>query len=99
VTAAARQEPTREQLALAFRQISRPGWPASLDDALARPHFAAALRGIAVNLRRASACPAPRRPGPASAPPAPPVQADPRQRMATPTRFDAKRAAANDIDD
>lgn len=43
---------TAEQLRLAWRQISRPGWPATLEAALELPAYRAALCGIARNLGR-----------------------------------------------
>ncbi|MBN8493423.1 MAG: hypothetical protein J0M00_18600 [Burkholderiales bacterium] len=43
---------TDEQLRLAFRQISRPGWPATLEAALEQPVYRTALLGIARNLNR-----------------------------------------------
>lgn len=50
---AAEAEPiTDEQLRLAFRQLSRPGWPATPEAALAHPVYGPCLRGIARNLRR-----------------------------------------------
>lgn len=43
---------TAEQLRLAFRQVSRPGWPSTLEAALAHPAYRACLHGIARNLNR-----------------------------------------------
>ncbi len=43
---------TPEQLRLAFRQISRPGWPSTLEAALEQPAYRVALHGIARNLGR-----------------------------------------------
>lgn len=44
--------PTDEQLRLAWRHISRPGWPSTIEAALAMPHYRACLLGIARNLHR-----------------------------------------------
>lgn len=44
--------PTAEQLRLAFRQISRPGWPSTLEAALEHPVYRVCLCGIARNLNR-----------------------------------------------
>ena len=51
----AAQEPTPEQLALALRQLWRPGWPADVAAALAHPNpvYSTCVRGLARNLRRA----------------------------------------------
>lgn len=43
---------TDEQLRLAFRQISRPSWPSTLEAALADPVYRTCLYGIARNLGR-----------------------------------------------
>ena len=43
---------TDEQLRLAFRQISRPGWPTTLEAALEQHHFRLCLTHIARNLGR-----------------------------------------------
>lgn len=43
---------TAEQLRLAWRHVSRPGWPPTLEAALEHPAYAVALRGIARNLHR-----------------------------------------------
>lgn len=45
--------PTDEQLRLAWRQVSRPGWPATLEQALELPLYRVCLYGIARNLGRA----------------------------------------------
>lgn len=44
--------PTAEQLRLAFRQVSRPGWPSTLEAALEHPTYRVCLVGIARNLNR-----------------------------------------------
>ena len=46
------QPVTEEQLRMAFRQISRPGWPSTLEAALEQPAYRVALYGIARNLHR-----------------------------------------------
>lgn len=43
---------TDEQLRLAFRQVSRPGWPSTLEAALQHPTYRVCLHGIARNLGR-----------------------------------------------
>jgi hypothetical protein len=58
---------TDEQLRLAFRQVSRPGWPATLEAALEHPLYRTCLHGIARNLGRA-----PLKALPRPAPPPPP---------------------------
>lgn len=40
---------TEEQLRLAFRQISRPGWPSTLEAALANPVYRVCLHGIGID--------------------------------------------------
>lgn len=97
---------TAEQLQLAWRQVRfQPGWPPTLEAALANHTKAICLQGIARNLGRASVCAQPQRPGPATAPAAPPVPATPSSKPSTTHRqrparfdFDARRAAANDFD-
>jgi hypothetical protein len=44
--------PTDEQLRLAFRQISRPSWPSTLEAALENPLYRTCLIGMARNLNR-----------------------------------------------
>jgi hypothetical protein len=54
--AQATPQPTRQQLEMAYRHLRRPNlWPPSLEEALARPHFAAALRALAIRLQRGAA--------------------------------------------
>lgn len=46
-------EPTAEQLQLAFRHLSRPNlWPSTVEECLRKPHFAAALRALALRMHR-----------------------------------------------
>lgn len=44
--------PTREQLAMAYRHLSRPGWPATLDAALASHPHCVAITQVARQLNR-----------------------------------------------
>lgn len=44
--------PTREQLLLAYRHLARPGWPDTLDAALAQYSYRTAIHGLARNLNR-----------------------------------------------
>ena len=95
-------EPTREQLQLAWRHLARPGWPDTLDAALAHRSYSVALHGLARQLARAPVCtPPPPRTGRVAYVPPTPTQ-PPQRSPAGPTkarRFDPKRAAANDFDD
>jgi hypothetical protein len=45
-------EPTREQLALAFRHMARPGWPSTLDAALQVHHYRICIVGLARRMSR-----------------------------------------------
>ncbi|HOW47343.1 MAG TPA: hypothetical protein PLB26_06780 [Rubrivivax sp.] len=99
--AAVVDEPSEEQLRLAFRQLRRgPHWPATLELAMAHPVYSVAVRAVAINLHRGGlplpAVPPAWRRSEASVPPTP--AAPPQRRTAKPT-FDARRAAANDLDD
>lgn len=101
---------TQEQLALAWRHMRRPHWPATLEQALRHPVYGPGLRGLARNLSRTAwnassgpthSLPCAHVPKTPAFPPAPP----PRQRAATKRRapmpadlFDARKAAANDFD-
>lgn len=60
--------PTDEQLRLAFRQISRPSWPSTLETALQHPVYRTCLIGIARNLNRRGID---RQPAPTAPPPLP----------------------------
>ena len=110
----AAQEPSREQLELAFRQLARPHlWPATLDQALARPHMALCLRKLAQQLGRpawqagqpravGTSAPVPHTP--TAPPPRRPGSPAPNPRTALghsgkPRGVDMKRAAANDRDE
>lgn len=85
---AANRSVSDKQLRLAWRHVNRPGWPATLEAALALPHYRACLEGIARNLHRAAWAGWVARTCPAPVPPTPPS-----------TVVDFKRAAANDFDD
>ena len=92
-------EPTDEQLRLAFRQISRPGWPATLEAAIAHRTFGVCLRAIACQLNRPGWGPRPNPAPPAVLPSAPPVSAGiPRRARPFSPGADLKRLAANDKD-
>ncbi len=45
-------EPTREQLALAYRHMARPGWPSTLDAALQVHHYRICITGLARRMGR-----------------------------------------------
>lgn len=88
--------PTAEQLRLAWRHVSRPGWPPTLEAALRIPHYSTCLHAMARNLYRPPfGHRAPPQPV-AALPTAPPVSTGITRRSA---RFDYKRAAANDLED
>jgi hypothetical protein len=126
--------PSQEQLALAYRQMWRQGWPATLEEALAKQHLRVAITGFARNLNRRATVGGPMHslptlPAPPVQPPKPPAGArkfgrsehsiatgpttaltmfarpNPLGMLARPgtkpttTRFDARKAAANDRDD
>jgi hypothetical protein len=86
--------PSAEQLALAYRQLFRPGWPPTVGAALAHPVYGPGLRGLAANLSRAAVC---TRPQPKPAPSATTSHTPHWARHGS--SFDARRAAANDKDD
>ena len=96
---------TPEQLLQAWRHLNRPGWPPTLDEALAHPLRGPCVRGLARQFARERLA-LPWRyvpPTPAHAPEVPATPTAPRaitapRHMHAP-RFDAKRAAANDRDD
>lgn len=97
---------TTEQLEMARRHLSRPGWPPTLEAVLADPVRGQCVRGLARSFSRGGVStglryvpPTPRHAPPV--PPTPPSTPPPRQqpyRPATP-RFDARKAAANDLKD
>ena len=104
--ATSRNEPplTREQLQLGFRHLARPGWPATLDEALQHPVREAAIRGLARQLSRAPLCPQqPPSRTRLAGPPVPPTPTEPpvrKQAAQQPiNRRTGKCAAANDFDD
>lgn len=45
-------EPSREQLAMAYRHMARPGWPPTLDAALQVHHYRICITGLALRLGR-----------------------------------------------
>lgn len=45
-------EPTREQLALAYRHYATPAWPATLDEAVAHWAYGPCIRQLALRMRR-----------------------------------------------
>ena len=95
-------EPTREQLALAYRHLARPGWPTSVDAAMARHSYATALRQVARILHRGAWRPPGHTPLFALPRIVPPTPTEPPQRQKTPGSskpMDMKKAAANDRDD
>lgn len=53
--AAKMEEPTREQLQLAYRHLCRPGWPETLDAALQDRRISGLVRGLARSLNRVKA--------------------------------------------
>lgn len=94
-------EPTEQQLLLALRQLRRPEWPQSLEACLAHVIAGPCIRGLAGNLARATPTPGRsvlRRPAVLPDPPPAPAGVPARKRYPGPT-FDARRAAANDLDD
>lgn len=106
-------ELTREQLLLAYRQLKRPDWPHTLEEAMADSVRAGCIKGMARCLSRAKFGGGQQRTAPRTLPGAPPVpptpthlpkprgkaqDGGPRLRPMS-QRFDAKRAAANDRDD
>ena len=107
-------QPTAAQMAAAARQLAKAGRFATLDEALAHPHWARFVRCTAMAIaererRRLVADPAPlRRPDdmaqpldrrPVMAPRAPREHRTAGVARAQRQMFDARRAAANDLDD
>lgn len=46
--------PTRQQLQMAFRHYAGPSWPATLDEAMARPAYASIITMLARRMNRAT---------------------------------------------
>lgn len=85
-----RVELQHRHLLVAYRVLARPGWPESLDDALADSSIRPLVEGLARNRARAELL---HTPEPARRPHAAP------RRHASAWTFDARRAAANDRDE
>lgn len=97
-------EPSAEQLQLAYRHLARPGWPTSVEAAMARHSYATALRQVARTLNRGSWRPPGYTPimGAHATVPPTPTQPPGRQktpRSSKPLPFDYRKAAANDRDE
>ncbi len=88
-----RVQPTRQQLQAAFSRLQRPGWPTDLDTALADRAFWVLIHGLARNLARQALVQEhmPHRPAQRAG-----LQV---HRIPRPPAFDARRAAANDLDE
>lgn len=87
-----RVELQHRHLLVAYRVLARPGWPESLDDALADSSIRPLVEGLARNRARAELLHSPepaRRPQSAAKP----------RRHTSARTFDARRAAANDRDE
>lgn len=93
-------ELTTEQLEMARRHLARPGWPPTLEMTLADPLRAPLVRGLARSFSRGGMSSGPRwvPPTPHHAPPVPVTQTEPPKPRLAP-RFDARKAAANDLQD
>ena len=63
------KEPSAEHLSQAMRRISRPGWPASLEQCLDHPIYGPCIRGLARAIARQPARAVPTRPCPRPCPP------------------------------
>ena len=92
--------PTREQLLMAWRHMRRPGWPATLDEALQLHHYRICITGLARRMGRPGWTPsslplqlmsagAPVPPTPRS----PPVVARQRLKLLTPDELAQRNAA------
>jgi hypothetical protein len=82
--------PPEERLRLAYRQLYRPGWPASFEAAMAHRTYSVCITGAARTLNRVSWSDRARRPTlPAAHVPPTPLHRG----------VDLKRLAANDKDD
>jgi hypothetical protein len=93
---------TEGQLALAFRQLKRPGWPSTVEEAMHDHVKAQLIRGMARWLSRQPFNFGSKPPfTPAGAPPVPSTPSSAPARRQVPVnqapRFDARMAAANDI--
>lgn len=88
-----RVQPTRQQLQAAFARLQRPGWPADLDSALADRTCCPLVQGMARAIVRRALQEAftPQRPAPRTG-----LRV---HRIPKAQPFDARRAAANDLDD
>lgn len=72
---------TQEQLQLGFRQLRRPGWPATLEEALRCPVRSGCIHGMARHLSRAQFNAGQHRPPTLpGAPPVPPTPSQPPMR-------------------
>ena len=98
---------TTEQLEMARRHLSRPGWPPTLEAVLADPVRGKCVLGFARQFSRGGMDSGPRYvpPTPKHAPPVPPTPTEPpARRQAQPAAKKSagrigKLAAANDLDD
>ena len=91
MAAAPRVVPTPQQLAQAYARLHKPHWPATLNEALADHTLRVLITGLARGLARDALGAAPARP--------PARLLRPPRPAREPTRFDARKAAANDRDD
>lgn len=82
-------EPSKEQLQMALRHLSRPGWPSTLDAALASPIYGPLVRTLARRINRPNWMER----GSSELPNAAPAPA-PLPRL----HFDPRSLAANDVD-
>lgn len=107
-------QPTAEQMAMAARQLAKAGRFATLDEALAHPWWGRFVRCTAVAIAQRQRLrlvanpvplqppddmPLPRERRPVMAPPAPRATRATAVASAQRQMFDARRAAANDMDD
>lgn len=102
-------QPTQEQLEIAARRLAKPGRFDSLDEALASPHWSRLVRcmasAIAERQRRQLAASAPAHTQPRdlpttkAAPRRPPMAPRAPRSSSLQHQFDARRAAANDLED
>lgn len=98
MAATVRDEPvTEEQRRLAYRQLRRANWPATFELAMADELYRRLIHGLALRLNRAAWAPLAGHRSRMPQAPVPPTPAAP-QRAVNLGRFDAKRAAANDLD-